>query len=222
MSKTSPLKLKPHNVIVFQGNSITDAGRNRLQIEPNTPAGLGGGYPAQVAERLLEEGNPHALQIYNRGVSGDELPDLHRRWERDTLPLLPDVLSILIGINDLWLQVQRGAGFNRAGTELLYRKLLEITRKELPYTDLILCQPFLLTGGQIPVHWQDPAQELGKLVRELAEEFGAVFVPFQQALDAAAEEVSSRKLLSDGVHPTPRGHRILAECWLEHVLGKAE
>ena len=220
INTTSNLTLDPHSVIVFQGNSITDAGRNRLQIEANALPGLGQGYPRLIAEQLLERQPDQHYQIYNRGVSGDTLPDLVQRWEQDTLPLLPDLVSVLIGVNDLWQALNTVGSLDLERFRALYRELLRSTRSACPYSRLVLCEPFLLPVRGIPDAWMGDVRELGGVTRDLAGDFSAVFVPYQDALDRFAADAPPRNLLSDGVHPTPRGHQVLAECWLDHVLGE--
>jgi lysophospholipase L1-like esterase len=209
----------PHSVILFQGDSITDAGRNRLACQANKPSALGEGYARMAALDLLERYPDRSLQCYNRGVSGDTLADLSRRWARDTLPLLPDLLSVLIGVNDLWQALSSTGvmGHDRFRENL--RELLVRTRKAFPEIRLALCQPFLLPAGMIPAGWMDEAARLGETTAVLAEEFTADLVPFQQALNDAAAEQPPSSLLFDGVHPTPDGHRLLTDCWLDHVVG---
>src|SRR5256885_5630694 len=89
-------------VVVFQGDSITDCGRNRTVADPNAPAALGSGYPLLVTAAALAAHSDRGLRFYNRGVSGNKVPDLQERWAVDALELQPDVLSILIGVNDFW------------------------------------------------------------------------------------------------------------------------
>lgn len=204
-------------MILFQGNSITDAGRSRSLFQANTREALGEGYARMVALDLLDRYPDRSLQCYNRGVSGDTLADLSRRWERDTLPLLPDVLSILIGVNDLWQALSTGSGMNHADFRSRFRSLLSETRKSLPDARLVLCQPFTLPVGLIPSAWQEETGRLAASTIRLAEEYDAVLVPFQEMLVEAAADHPPASLLHDGVHPTPAGHRLLADCWLEHT-----
>ena len=212
-------ELRPHSVILFQGDSITDAGRNRLEFQANAPRALGEGYARTAALKLREESPDAFLQCYNRAVSGDTLEDLSRRWERDTFPLLPDLLSILIGVNDLWHEMTFSAGMDHIRFQARFRKLLIRTRKVLPDVRLVLCQPFLLPVGSISSRWMEEAVRLGDTTAALAEEFNAVRVPFQEMLNEAAADQPPADLLFDGVHPTPAGHALLADCWLEHVVG---
>ena len=125
MTETAPL-LKPESVVLFQGDSITDAGRNRTTMGPNSPDAMGFGYPRLVMESLLERFPDHHLQFYNRGVSGDRIRDLEYRWEEDALKLMPDLLCILIGINDTWNYIELGMGTSPEEYWKIYRKLLPI------------------------------------------------------------------------------------------------
>ncbi len=214
------IDIKPHSVLLFQGDSITDAGRSRAAVGPNSPSGLGSGYPYLVADQLLKRYPDHHLQIYNRGVSGDRIQDLSQRWEQDSLRLLPDLISILIGVNDTWNYLLMGIGSSPEGFLNIYRQLLQNTLRELPDVRLVLCEPFVLLTGEVTEEWQRDIASRQSAVEKLAREFEAVFVPFQSALtEAAASGTPAPQLLEDGVHPTPRGHQVLTDCWLKAVLG---
>ncbi len=187
---------------------------------PNSSDGMGFGYPRLVMDRLLEIFPEHQLQIYNRGVSGNRIQELVRRWEQDALRLRPDLISILIGVNDTWNYLYLGLGSSPDGFCQVYRQLLENTREKLPMTALVLCEPFVLLTGEVTDEWEEDISSRQSCVKELAKEFGAIFVPFQSALDkAVAEGVPAGQLLDDGVHPTQRGHRVLADRWIESVVG---
>lgn len=211
--------LKPHSVILFQGNSITDAGRVRTSVGPNSPDGMGAGYPRLIMDRLLKDLPDRSFQFYNRGVSGDRIQDLYRRWEGDSLRLLPDLISILIGVNDTWNYLYLGMGASPEQFLDLYRELLENTRQRLPDLQLVLCEPFVLLTGEVTEEWEDDLARRQAAVLDLAGDYGAIHVPFQAALNAAVSAgVPRHLLLDDGVHPTARGHQLLADSWLEAVL----
>ena len=211
--------IKPHSVILFQGDSITDAGRSRQAVGPNNPDGLGNGYPKIIGNHLWDSYPDHHLQIYNRGVSGDRIRDLAQRWQNDSLRLHPDIISLLIGVNDTWNYLFMGMGSDPQDYQKVYRKLLIDTRQSLPDTQFILCEPFVLITGEVTGEWMSDINERQEITRGLAREFSGVVVPFQSALDRAAEDTSPHKLLEDGVHPTVLGYRVLADCWIETVLG---
>lgn len=212
------MDISPHSVILFQGDSITDAGRDPTFTGPNAIPGLGNGYASRVAEHLTAGQEQNRLQIYNRGVSGNRINDLHRRWERDTLRLLPDLLSILIGINDLWDAIRSPGSHPQQAFESSYRDLLQWTRDERPYTTLVLCEPFALQVGMVDEDWAGPLAEMQHGVKKLAEEIDALHVPLQSTLDAAAARATPGDLTVDGVHPTQKGHHVLAQGWMDHVL----
>ena len=139
-----PVSLKEGAVILFQGDSITDAGRIRKAKGPNDLAGLGRGYPLLLAGALLSEYPQKQLQIFNRGISGNKVPDLDRRWEKDTLALKPDVLSILIGVNDIWHKLSGRYNGTVEDYETGYRALLKRTLEALPDVRIVICEPFVL------------------------------------------------------------------------------
>jgi lysophospholipase L1-like esterase len=211
------LPFKPNSIILFQGDSITDAGRSYWHTDANQNAALGTGYAQMVAAQLLEEHPEQGWQFYNRGVSGNRVPDMQARWGRDALALKPDWISILIGVNDTWHGITMGAGVGVMEYEDRYRQVLGMTVKRLPEVRLVLCEPFVLVWGAVTEDWLGEIAQRQAVVRLLAEEFGAVFVPFQAAMDAAAQERPSAHWLSDGVHPTPAGHQLMAGIWLASV-----
>ena len=213
------IELNPHSVIVFQGDSITDAGRSRRTVGPNNPDGLGNGYPRLISDHLLNRFSNHHLQIYNRGVSGDRIRDLSTRWGNESLRLLPDLVSILIGVNDTWNYLYMGMGSSPDDYQAVYRTILQDTLQKLPDIQFVLCEPFVLITGEVTSEWMDDIHQRQDIVQKLADEFKGMLVPFQSALNAASRNIPPHKLLDDGVHPTALGHRVLADCWIESVLG---
>ena len=137
-------KIKPmgNHVVLFQGDSITDSGRNKEDQGYNTARILGSGYPMLAGAHLLDQYASLNLRIYNRGISGNKVYQLAERWDNDCLDLKPDILSILIGVNDLWHKLNG----NYNGTPEIYRNdytaLIERTIKNLPDIKLIICEPF--------------------------------------------------------------------------------
>lgn len=205
-----------HQRILFQGDSITDAGRERSSADPNDAAGLGRGYPFLIMNRLLADYPELELSAWNRGISGNRVPDLHARWLEDCIELQPDVLSILIGVNDIWHKLEgRYAGTveeYRTG----YRELLTRTRSALPRVRLLLCEPFVLRCGVVTQHWFPEFDQRRAVAAELARAFDATFVPFQAVLDGAVSSGTKPEYWArDGVHPTPAGHQRLADAWLQ-------
>jgi len=202
--------------ILFQGDSITDAGRSR---EANTPpnAGLGSGYPLFVAGSLLSAEPRRGLRILNRGISGNRVVDLYARWKADALNLAPDVISILIGVNDTWHEFGSRNGVEPARYGQIYRMLLDWTRQTLPNTKLVLCEPFVLMLGAVKEAWLPEIAERRRMTVELAREFGAIHVPFQRLFDEAVQEAPAACWLGDGVHPTVAGHARMAEFWIRTV-----
>jgi lysophospholipase L1-like esterase len=202
--------------ILFQGDSITDTGRARGARLPNDPSAMGNGYAYLVLCRLLADHPQSGIAIYNRGVSGDQVPDLQARWQRDCLDLAPDVLSILIGVNDLWHKLEGRAEGTVAEFSNGYRRLLEDTRTALPHTRLIIGEPFALRCGAVNERWFPEFDERRAVATRIARDVGALFVPFQTLFDdaLAAGSVPSH-WAADGVHPTPAGHQRMADAWLK-------
>lgn len=212
------IKLDRNNVILFQGDSITDAGRNKEDMSFNNVNALGSGYAMLTGASLLQEFAPLNLKIYNRGISGNKVYQLAERWDKDCLDLKPDVLSILIGVNDFWHKLN--GGYN--GTVEIYRNdyisLLERTRKALPDVKLIICEPFAVPGVKaVDDKWFPEFYGYQKVAREIADKFGAVFIPFQKVYDEAVRQAPGSYWTGDGVHASLAGAQIMAEAWEEAV-----
>ena len=209
------VSLEKGDVILFQGDSITDAGRERKK--PVANQGLGRGYPSHIAKGLLADHKELDLQIHNRGVSGNKVPDLDKRWERDCIEINPRVLSILIGVNDIWHML----GGRYDGTAETYRDgfaaLLDRTKKALPETTIVICEPFVLKAGTVKQNekkWFPDFDFRRKFAKQVADEAKALWVPFQSMFDkAVAEGTAPKDLARDGVHPTQQGHGLMAKTW---------
>ena len=210
--------IKDGSVVLFQGDSITDAGRNREKAAlANNPAALGGGYAWLAAAELLTDRPADGLQIYNRGISGNKVFQLADRWQQDCLDIKPDVLSILIGVNDLWHTLSG----NYQGTveiyESDYRALLARTRKALPDVTLVVCEPFVLRCGAVDEKWFPEFDRYLAVARAVARDFNAVLVPFQSMFDEASKLAPPEHWADDGVHPTIAGETLMAHNWLKAV-----
>lgn len=200
------------DIILFQGDSITDAGRERIRQRPNSPNSFGTGYALLAASRLLNELPSRNLKIYNRGISGNKVFQLDDRWQKDCIDLKPNHLSILIGVNDYW----HSRSGNYRGTvekyEEDYRKLLDKTMEALPGINLIICEPFyLISTKNVDETWIKPMQEYQKAARRICREFNGTWVPFQRIFDRALKQAPANHWLSDGVHPTMAGAQLMAD-----------
>jgi lysophospholipase L1-like esterase len=201
--------------ILFQGDSITDAGRERTVSAPNDPRAMGKGYALLAMGRLLSAHPAQPLAVYNRGISGDCVPDLKARWQKDCIELAPDLLSILIGVNDLWHTLEGRYDGTVPEYEAGYRELLQQTRTALPRTHLLIGEPFVLRCGAVTDDWFPEFDQRRAVAAQLAREVGATFIPFQAVFDRALTDGSApERWAADGVHPTPEGHQLMADAWL--------
>lgn len=207
----------PGRTLLFQGDSITDAGRNRTRIGANDIAALGSGYPLLLAAELLERNPGRDLQIYNRGVSGNRVPDLQARWQADTVALAPSILSILIGVNDIWHGRAKTYVGTAASYEAAYASLLASTRTALPAVQLVVLEPFVLTVGVVDASWFPEFDDYRAAARRVAKGAGATFVPLHDELQGLAKKSSPAYWAADGVHPTLAGHQAIAHQWLKAV-----
>lgn len=216
------IRVEKDQTILFQGDSITDAGRNKEDNSYNNPRALGTGYAMLVAASLMEKYASRNLKIYNKGISGNKVYQLAERWDRDCLDLKPDVLSIMIGVNDFWHKLNG----QYDGTVEIYRNdftaLLERTRKALPDVKLIICEPYAVPGVKaVNEKWFPDFYEYQKAAGEIAGKFGASFVPFQKVYDEAVKRAPASWWTGDGVHASLAGAKLMAEAWLDAIRVKS-
>lgn len=197
---------------LFQGDSITDAGRGNYE----NPRATGTGY-VRLLEADLTFGNDRC-EVINCGISGNRVVDLLARWKKDCLNLRPDVLTILIGVNDVWHEF---GGQNGVGAELfeqVYRLLLREALRTLPGIRIILMGAYVLHGPATDGEWEVFESEVRvrrDITERLAEEFRLGYVDLQKAFDRALEDTPAGHWSEDGVHPTAAGHRLISLAWKE-------
>jgi lysophospholipase L1-like esterase len=175
---------------------------------------MGNGYAFLVAARLARA-HPGRFEFFNRGVSGDTVPRLAARWRQDALDLKPDVLSLLVGVNDTAASMRGGAGEADSRFADDYRSLLASLQAVNPAIRFVLVEPFVTDVAGRTDGWRPNLLTRQLAIAEIAREFGAVFVPVQSVLDAALKSAPPDYWAYDGVHLTHAGFQILAEAWLE-------
>ena len=200
---------------LFQGDSITDAGRSR-----DNDILRGFGYPTLVSAELLYD-HPGEFNCINRGISGNRVVDLYARIKKDFLNLKPDYLSILIGVNDVWHEyAAEPNGVSDERFFKVYDLLIEELRAELPDTKIYILEPFVLKGAGTEAHWEEFDREVrlrAKSAKRIAEKYNLAFIPLQAKFDAMCEKCEVSYWLWDGVHPTAAGHELIARSLLETV-----
>lgn len=201
--------------IVFFGDSITDAERSR------TPEGLspmGTGYPLLIDAKLSVDA-PGKYQFFNSGIGGNRVIDLYERLQADVWQHEPDVLSILIGVNDVYYRwVSEYDPVDSDRYIATYRKIIEESKKRFPLLKVILMEPFLMRGSATEPYWDEFSREIlsrAKLVKVLSKETHSRFVPLQEIFQKACESYPEARWTRDGIHPTPGGHQLIANAWIQ-------
>lgn len=196
--------------ILFQGDSITDAGRIYDDI-----ASMGTGYPLLVKSELGYE-DP-MLEFVNKGISGNRIVDLYARIKADIINIKPDYMSILIGVNDVWHELF-GNGVCAEKFYKIYDMLIEEIKAELPNTTIVIFGPYVLKGSATEEYWDMFYTEVPKRAKKaelIAEKYGLKYVSLQDKFDEAAKKAPNDYWLFDGVHPTPMGHQIIKNEWIK-------
>jgi lysophospholipase L1-like esterase len=208
------------DIILFQGDSITDWGRNKSEENnANTPSQLGSGYVLFTAASILANYADRDLKIYNRGISVNKVFQLDERWDKDCINLRPSLLSILIGVNDFWHTKSSGYNGTIVTFETDYRKLLEQTKKKLPEVKIVICEPFIIHGGSaLDDTWEPNFADYRKVARMLADDFELTFVPFQSVFNEALKKAPASYWGQDGVHPSMPGSQLMAQAWLKAAI----
>lgn len=196
--------------ILFQGDSITDGNRGR-SADPNHI--LGHGYAFLIAAKYGAAFPERSLTFLNRGISGNRVTDLEKRWQEDTLALQPDVLSILIGVND-----NGHIPFDEY--ERIYDKLLTDAETANPRIRLVLCEPFTLALSDKKPGWEEWVAGIRKrqeIVAKLAKKHHGALVRFQKVFDDACKRAPANYWIWDTIHPTYSGHQLMADEWVRAV-----
>lgn len=199
---------------LFQGDSITDAGRSDKECLKET----GQGY-VRLLEAELTYQDAEA-EVLNGGISGNRVTDLLARWKRDCLNVRPDVLTILIGVNDVWHELSYENGVSAELYEEVYRLLLRRTVEQLPDCRIVLMGAYVTHGTATDGEWEIFEREVeqrSRITKKLAEEFGITFIDLQREFDRAQKRFGAEHWTRDGVHPTAAGHGLIADAWLETV-----
>jgi len=203
--------LKKDDIILFQGDSITDCGR---EYGDNN---LGFGYVALITAHLQANYPEMNFTIYNRGISGNRVVDLVERWDRDCIDLEPDVLSILIGINDCWRKFDANEETTASQYKEGYRSIIERAKEANPNLRLIMLEPFVLPVPEDRKEWRDDLDKKIIAAREVAAEFGALYIPLDGIFAAKCALRQPEFWAQDGVHPTIEGSGVIAKAWLDTV-----
>ena len=206
-----PSLIQKDSVVLFQGDSITDCGRDRAN-----PADLGRGYASLAAAwfSMLHPGLN--VRFLNRGIGGNTVKDLEARWLDDCLDLKPAWVSVMVGINEAARRFVYQDPMPPEGYESIYRHILTQAQDQLD-ARFILIEPFVLPTDSDRALWRTDLDPKIQVVRSLAREFNAVLVPFDGIFAQAAAARDPAFWAADGVHPTPAGHALLAQSWLRAV-----
>lgn len=199
--------------ILFQGDSITDSSRDR-QRETD----MGKGYPLLVKANLGQS-EPLKYEFVNRGISGNRVVDLYARIKKDIINIEPDVMSILIGVNDVWHDfTSTPNGVDAEKYFKIYSMLIEEIKQACPDTKIMIMEPFALCASATEEKWPEFSKGVllrAKKAKEIAKKFNLVFIPLQDKLDNALKLAPAEYWLGDGVHPTPMGHELIKNEWIK-------
>lgn len=198
--------------ILFQGDSITDAGRSR-----EDDMNLGLGYPLLVSAELALD-NPGEYNFLNRGIGGNRVVDLYARIKVDLINLKPDVMSILIGINDVWHEVGNQNGVDADKYFKVYSMLIEEVKEALPDIKIMILEPFVLKARATEENWdyfKTETQKRSAMAKKIAEKYNLKYIPLQDKFDEAEKLAPANYWLGDGVHPTYAGHELIKREWIK-------
>lgn len=232
---TAFIYMQAQTKVLFIGDSITDgnwgnscgmptSSDERSQWDMNHI--YGSGYMYLCATHYQGNYPEREYEFFNRGISGNTLADLQARWQKDVLEINPDVLSVLIGTNDVSQFLdkdQDDASFDFDKWEATYRQLLSEARKQNPDLKLVICAPFVANTGNMRksdnyLIRKAMIAQCDIIAKQIAEDYQAVYVPFNELFAQLMQEQPTSKdtyWIWDGIHPTPAGHKRMADMWVE-------
>ncbi|AMR31949.1 lysophospholipase [Mucilaginibacter sp. PAMC 26640] len=210
--------LDDNDIILFQGDSITDWGRDKSKSKANDPGALGNGYVIHTAGALLTKYPHKNLQLFNKGISGNKVYQLAERWDTDCIALKPTLVSIHIGVNDFWHTLTGGYKGTIETYIADYKKLMERTKQALPGVKFVIGEPFAVKGVRaVDDKWYPGFDAYRQAAKNIATEYGAPFIPYQAIFDKALETAPGSYWTTDGVHPSIAGAKLMAEGWMQTV-----
>ena len=204
--------------ILFQGDSITDCGRHRERHEF-----VGDGYVQLVKAQLGYE-CPEEYEFQNRGIGGNRIVDVYARIKTDIINVKPDVMSMLVGVNDVWQELNEQNGVDAEKYEKIYCMMIEEIKEALPNVKIMIMEPFCLRASatdnteEEPDRWnkfQKEVQKRAEKARKVADKYQLPFIALQDEFDKLSELATNTYWLRDGVHPTQMGHELIKREWLK-------
>lgn len=196
--------------LLFQGDSITDAGRNK-----NDYHNLGEGYPKYAAEYLKKKYPDIAFEFINLGINGNQTKDLVERLQADFTDIKPDIVSILIGINDVWHHAADKSWIPNDVFEERYRTILKAI-KGRTNAKIMIMEPFLIPIDDKLFFREDLAPKI-EIIRKLAREYADAYLPTDGLLQAAFIGDDPTSYAADGVHPTEKGARYIGKLYADYI-----
>lgn len=199
--------------ILFQGDSITDAGRDKRNYHE-----LGKGYPKYAAENITADFSDKTFEFINLGIGGNRTDQLFDRLYPDAIALQPDIVSVLIGINDIWHRHSPGQHVGTTNEQLILNYRCILTRlKNETNAKIVMLSPYLL-DAQPHEGMREELKEVLPAIRELADEFADVFIPLDREFEEALKnQPEPRYYSADGVHPNENGARFIGKLYSEAV-----
>lgn len=204
--------------ILFQGDSITDCGRDRNKV-----LYVGSGY-VNLVKSALGCDYPNEYEFFNMGISGNRIVDLYARIKADFINLKPDYASIYIGVNDTWHEIAVKNGVDTQKFEKIYTMLIEEVKAACPQIKLIIIAPFVLEGEATcntesnPERWtqfKKDVAEKAAVAKKMAQKYNLPLIELQPVFDEACKKAPADYWTMDGVHPTAAGHEIIKRLWIE-------
>lgn len=204
--------IEDNAVVLFQGDSITDAGRNREDGDDLSVRGF-----VMMTAALFSSMYPEKrVKFLNRGIGGNMVSDLKERWQQDCIGLKPNWVSILVGVNDCYRRFNENNPVTPEEFEADYRYIINEAKQKCN-ANIILCEPFLIPSDEEKARWREDLDPKIHIVRKLAREFKAIYVPFDGLLAQACTRREPAFWSPDGVHPAAPSHAVMAKAWLNAV-----
>lgn len=196
--------------ILFQGDSVTDAGRDR-----SDPHNLGNGYPLYAAKEISEKYKDASFEFINLGISGNQTKELVERCQSDFVDIQPDIVSILVGVNDAWQYCEKMMRLSNDVFESRYRYVLDEIKAKTR-AKLMMIEPFMVPKAENQLIREDLVQKI-EVIRKLAREYADVYLPTDGLLQSAFIHDDPFSYSADGVHPSPKGAEFIGKLYAEYV-----
>ncbi len=207
------IKISDNSKILFLGDSITDVSFNRKQNATLKGRDI---FALQVSRKLKRQYKN--LEIFYKGIASNRTYHIYDRLTKDCISLEPDIIILLIGVNDAWENyVPEEYPPLRRPMEPHMKEIYRRLKAELDDTQILVLLPFMIDTVKEKLPFHEVLNQYREKLRAMADENDAEIIDLQAEFNEAQKSIAPALLATDGIHPTNLGHKVIADAILKSI-----